>query len=269
MAKKKSSGGGGANWMDTYGDMVTLLLCFFVLLYSMSTISEDKWKAIVQSFNPSAILAMTDPGGKEGPFADPDAGDGAPGLTDPADLEAQQAEIDDMIAQLAQAISDMVAEEGLESAIQVELAGGVVYVRFSDTVFFRGDDYHLQPRAQEILLEVCDILDTAKDAIEVIEVQGHTAQAYDNTPNNPETDRFLSSNRATMVALFIQQHSSIFPGRLTSTGMGQWRPIADNKGEAGKAPNRRVEMIISGRDLNAEALGESLSRYEKGETAES
>ena len=41
--KKKSGGGGGANWMDTYGDMVTLLLCFFVLLYSMSTISEDKW----------------------------------------------------------------------------------------------------------------------------------------------------------------------------------------------------------------------------------
>ena len=47
MKKKKSSGGGGANWMDTYGDMVTLLLCFFVLLYSMSTISEDKWKALV------------------------------------------------------------------------------------------------------------------------------------------------------------------------------------------------------------------------------
>ena len=47
--KKKGGGGGGANWMDTYGDMVTLLLCFFVLLYSMSTVSEEKWRALVQT----------------------------------------------------------------------------------------------------------------------------------------------------------------------------------------------------------------------------
>lgn len=70
--KKKSSGGGGANWMDTYGDMVTLLLCFFVLLYSMSTISQDKWKAIVQSFNPSAVLDATETSGNDGPIAGED-----------------------------------------------------------------------------------------------------------------------------------------------------------------------------------------------------
>ena len=48
--KRRRKGGGGANWQDTYGDMVTLLLCFFVLLYSMSTINETKWAMIVQSF---------------------------------------------------------------------------------------------------------------------------------------------------------------------------------------------------------------------------
>ncbi len=46
--KKKSGGGGGANWMDTYGDMVTLLLCFFVLLYSISTVDQNKWILLVQ-----------------------------------------------------------------------------------------------------------------------------------------------------------------------------------------------------------------------------
>lgn len=48
--KRKKGGGGGANWMDTYGDMVTLLLCFFIMLYSMSTINEEKWQQFVQSF---------------------------------------------------------------------------------------------------------------------------------------------------------------------------------------------------------------------------
>ena len=68
--KKKKSGGGGANWMDTYGDMVTLLLCFFVLLYSMSTISEENWKALVMSFNPLADLTIREVEGGDGPMSD-------------------------------------------------------------------------------------------------------------------------------------------------------------------------------------------------------
>ena len=60
--KKKHSGGGGANWMDTYGDMVTLLLCFFVMLYSMSSMDQQKWMALVESFNPDAQTQQTSGG---------------------------------------------------------------------------------------------------------------------------------------------------------------------------------------------------------------
>lgn len=63
MKKRGKSQESGANWMDTYGDLVTLLLCFFVLLYSISTIDQAKWVQIVKSFNPEAkdVSQIADP----------------------------------------------------------------------------------------------------------------------------------------------------------------------------------------------------------------
>lgn len=256
--KKKKSGGGGANWMDTYGDMVTLLLCFFVLLYSMSTISEEKFRAIAQSFNPQAIPTTTDPNGKGGPFSDPNIGDENPGLSE---QEQEQASIDDMIEALYQAINNMVAQEGLESTIQVELQGGKVYVHFSDTVFFTGDSSVLQPGARDILSKLCTILDTAEPAIDEIVIEGHTAQASANERNDPRFDRTLASNRAMEVVLFIQEHSSIHPARLVPKSYGQWRPVSSNATAESRAHNRRVEMIISGVDLDEEELNEAITQY--------
>ncbi len=259
--KKKKSGGGGANWMDTYGDMVTLLLCFFVLLYSMSTVDESKWKALVQSFNPNAVLTATDPSGLGGPFADPEAGLENPGMNQPDDLKAAQEEIDTAIDQLYQSMQQMVKDKGLETTVQVTMEGGKVFVQFRDTVFFSGDSYVLQPQAREILLEVCHILDAAKGAIDEVRVQGHTAQAYANVRNPAEGDRFLASNRATTVVLFLQENSQIHPARLVPESFGQWRPISSNATAELRAPNRRVEMVISGRDLDAEALNNALADY--------
>lgn len=258
MAKKKSGGGGGANWMDTYGDMVTLLLCFFVLLYSMSTVSEDKWKAIVQSFNPAGTPTnMDEVFGGEGPSAEYNE---QGGVFDNPDASAQE-EIDTIIEDLAAAIEQMVAQEGLESAIQVDLNGGKVYVTFSDMLFFTGDSYAIQPQGREVLSKLCAILDTAKDAIDEIRVQGHTAQAYANQRNPVEGDRRLASNRATEVVIFLQENSSIHPARLISEGFGQWRPISSNATGESRAHNRRVEMIITGVDLDEAELNDILAQY--------
>ncbi len=259
MAKKKSGGGGGANWMDTYGDMVTLLLCFFVLLYSMSTISEDKWKAIVQSFNPLATEITTDPEGMGGPYADPNVGDLNPGMNEAT--EDAQKEIDEILEEMADALKQMAANEGLSSAISVELTGGKIYVKFSDTVFFEPDDSALKTGAKEVLLKVCAVLDAGKAAVEEIRIQGHTAQASNTVPNATHGDRELASNRAMEVVVFIQENSTIHPARLISEGYGQWRPIDNNQDEKGKAPNRRVEMIISGVDLENSELSEALSQF--------
>lgn len=257
--KKKSSGGGGANWMDTYGDMVTLLLCFFVLLYSMSTISEDKWKAIVQSFNPNSIEAPTMiDGGNDGPISDPvDEGFGMdkgnqPEIT-PEDVEAA-------LEQLFEALQSMAESSGAGEAIEVTRGDGYVFVSFADAVFFDGDSAVLRRDGMEILDLVVSALEPAVPYIDELDVMGHTAQARADRPNEVSGDRRLASNRATNVLIYIQENCSLDPARLISAGYGQWRPVDSNEDGAHRAHNRRVELLITGKDLESQ-LGDALEKY--------
>jgi chemotaxis protein MotB len=257
---KKKKGGGGANWMDTYGDMVTLLLCFFVLLYSMSSISEENWKALVTSFNPDSLATITATPGGDGPNADSDEGEGGPIDQQTMTQEA----IDESIEQLYESLVEMASQNGMENNISVTKGDGKVFVTFNQTTFFDGDSYTLRDESLPVLDTVSGLLSDAADAIDEVRILGHTAQAQVDTPNNTRVDRFLSSNRATNVLVYIQEHSSLDPARLISEGIGQWQPVASNDNEEGRSKNRRVEMIVSGRNLDQE-LTSALQQYSTSE----
>ncbi len=264
--KKKSSGGGGANWMDTYGDMVTLLLCFFVLLYSMSTISEDKWKAIVQSFNPSSILEAQAISGNEGPIDGPDnLGTGEIQLG-PDDFSQQ--DVEDALQVLFQTLRQYAQENEMEDVIEVSKGDGYVFVSFADAVFFDGDSAVLRKDGKEILDVVISALDPAVPIIDELRVMGHTAQARADAPNPVEGDRRLASNRATNVLIYIQENCEpLDPARLLSVGYGQWRPVDSNEDGQHRAHNRRVELLITGKDIESK-LGDALEQYTSIRTGE-
>jgi len=263
MKMKKRSSGGGANWMDTYGDMVTLLLCFFVLLYSMSTIDSEKWKSIVQSFNPNAMRTQSVTPGGEGPNADIDEGQGGPIPTPEQELtpEEQQAEVDAAIDALYEALKQYAEESEAGANIEVTKGDSYVFVSFNDAVFFDGNSYVLREDGEGVLTSVAEILDKAAPYIDEIRVMGHTAQAEDNTPNNPYKDRMLSSQRATVATWYIQEHArGLDPARIVSVGYGQHRPVAPNDSEH-RYQNRRVEIVVTGFNLLDE-LGDSIEQYE-------
>ena len=245
IKKKSGGGGGGANWMDTYGDMVTLLLCFFVLLYSMSTISEDNWKAIVQSFNPTAVEDIRATTGAGGPDAD------NTGETGHESVEEMQEQVEQDMQSLLQAIQEFVQQQNLQDAVTVSQDGGKIFITFSQSVFFDGESAVIRKEAYPILDGVSDMLSSVAESLDEVRVQGHTARAGQG-PNNVVNDRTLSSNRAANVIVYIQQHSVVPPSCLVSEGFGEWRPVAPNDTAENRAKNRRVEMIVSGRDIEAE-----------------
>lgn len=247
--KRKHKGGGGANWMDTYGDMVTLLLCFFVLLYSMSTIDQQKWVQLVQSFNPDAIVDDMINQGNGGQSLDPVSED-----------SMDQQQIDAAIEQLYQNLKEYVSAQGAGENISVTRGDGYVFLSFNDAVFFDGDSYALRTDGKVVLDDVAQILQKAGGAIDELRVLGHTAQADPGRANNVTVDRALSSNRATVVLVYLQEKEILDPARMVSMGYGQWRPVAGNDNAADRAKNRRVELIVTGKNLS-DTLGDEIEQY--------
>lgn len=265
MAKKK--GVGGANWMDTYGDMVTLLLCFFVLLYSMSTIDTDKWKALVMSFNPNAIpgeAVPTDAGGNEGPSADPPPENptAEPHVLTEGEKEEQQDEIEEALMDLYEKLQAYVEQSASAAQIDISRGDGYVYIAFNEAVFFEPNEWELLPEGEVILTDIAQIMNGTAEFIDEIRVMGHTAQADVNRPNYTLEDRLISASRAAVAAAFLQDNATdIEPARIVSEGYGMHRGIASNQTEEGKKINRRVEILVSGKNVYDE-LGDCLDKYE-------
>lgn len=252
--KKKSSGGGGANWMDTYGDMVTLLLCFFVLLYSMSTIDQEKWMLIVQSFNKTALVSTDDT--PRGPEGDGDLEDGG-GMPATTEMDSAMDELFEFLQTYASSASSSSGENS--STITVSQGDGLIYLAFDSSVFFDGDRWDLRTEGKEILDDILPALDQVAPYIDELKVSGHTASALGRY--DVEWDYRLSSMRAVeVVAYMLQNSTELDPARIQSVGYGQWRPVAGNDVESERTKNRRVEMMISGKDLE-NSLSDSIAQY--------
>ena len=168
--------------------------------------------------------------------------------------------VDESLEQLYLSISQSVRESGLDDMVSVTKGSGYVFVSFDDAVFFDGNSYELRDEGKVVLDEVSQIISEVSSSIDEIRVLGHTAQAVPGQVNNVTADRFLASNRATVVTIYLQEKDIIDPARLVSVGYGEWRPVSSNDTSAGRAENRRVELIVTGLDLDDEA-GDNITQY--------
>lgn len=239
---------GGGNWMDTYGDMVTLLLTFFIMLYSMSTINQQKWEIFVRSIFPSSSeeeeIAINEPQGENEVSGSLKVDEEIP------------AEID--MDTLYLTLVDKMNEIGIDG-VTISRGKDYTFVMFEDKTFFNPDRSELTNQGKSTLDVFCETLAPAKDALSQINIMGHTSQGEPGKPNNIRTDRMLSAMRGAEVCIYIQSKNIIEPEKLVSISYGQFRPVADVETREGRAKNRRVELLL----LDAGAESRSLDEYYK------
>ncbi len=244
MKKKHRPPEETGKWLTTYSDTITLLMCFFVLLYSISSVDAAKWEIVVRSFNPNATATsqiVTDQTETAGDYD-------VEGATEPA--------IVDDFDELYYALKKEVEEQQLQSDVEITKGDGFTFITFRNNIFFDGDSYILKENGKQVLDSLARIIKGSAKTIGEVQVLGHTSQARPNEQNDVRFDRFLASNRATEVLTYIQMKDVIEPSKLVASSFGQFRPVSPFDTTENRAKNRRVEIVITKNDAVTRALDE-------------
>ena len=244
--------------MNTFADLMNLLLCFFVMLFSMSSVKEEKFEKVIASFQSTFSIL---PGGGasigEGElissgisqlenfdsYYNQQLSSQSDGQTeeekDITEAYEQQEleESEDMAQQLENALS----QYGIQDDVEVDFNAEYVTLNMNGALLFDSASAELRDEAYPLVNKLGKILVTYDNNI--IEVEGHT----DNVPihsSKYEDNNVLSMYRALAVANYLRDTTTLDPAYIKSSGRGEYVPIADNATPEGRARNRRVEIKI-------------------------
>ena len=259
MARRKEDPPKGSPaWMNTFADLMNLLLCFFVMLFSMSSVNEEKFEKVIASFQSTFSIL---PGGGasigEGElissgisqlenfdsYYNQQLSSQSDGQTeeekDITEAYEQQEleESEDMAQQLENALS----QYGIQDDVEVDFNAEYVTLNMNGALLFDSASAELRDEAYPLGNKLGKILVTYDNNI--IEVEGHT----DNVPihsSKYEDNNVLSMYRALAVANYLRDTTTLDPAYIKSSGRGEYVPIADNATPEGRARNRRVEIKI-------------------------
>ena len=260
MARKKQEDPpkGSPAWMATFSDLMNLLLCFFVLLFSMSTVDAEKFEKVIASMQ-STFSILPNGGASIGEgelissgvsqlefldryykeMANSKSEDDSSGAEDVAEAYQEQALAES--EKMAEQIEAGIAQYGLRDQVEVEFNAEYVVLNMNGALLFDSGKSELRQEAYPLIEKLGKIIGIYDRNI--IEVEGHT----DNVPIHSakyEDNNVLSMYRAYTVAEYLREITSLDPGLIKSSGRGEYVPIADNSTTEGRARNRRVEIKV-------------------------
>ncbi|OWP70494.1 flagellar motor protein MotD [Pseudomonas sp. K2I15] len=228
-------------WLVSYADFITLLFAFFVVMYSISSINEGKYKVISQAligvFNDADRALKPIPIGEERPKTVTPA---KPLVNDSDETAAGIGGTRDPLKSIADDISAAFGD--LISSNQMTVRGNELWVEIelNSSLLFASADAMPSDQAFTIIDKVAAILKPFENPVHV---EGFTDNLPINTAQYPTNWELSSARAASIVRMLAMQ--GVNPGRLASVGYGEFQPVANNATAEGRARNRRVVLVVS------------------------
>lgn len=259
VKRKEEAPKGSPAWMSTFSDLMNLLLCFFVLLYSMSSVDSEKFQMVIASLqsNMSILPAggqsigdgqLISSGVRQLEFLDTYYNERANSQSDEETdntsnsvTEAYKEQELSESEQMAEEIQASIEAAGIQSLVDVDFNAEYVQLSLSGAILFDSGKSEILDDAYPLVNKICAILEQYDTNI--IEIEGHT----DNVPISSkkyEDNDVLSMYRALTVADYVRDNTALNPAYVKSSGRGAYVPVADNTTAEGRSRNRRVEIKI-------------------------
>ncbi|HSQ87854.1 OmpA family protein [Romboutsia sp.] len=209
------------SWLATYSDTITLLLTFFILLYSMSVVDSQKLKelsnAMQQSLKGNVEIEE---------------------LKDIKDLKIETDNSD--YEDLSEKLNKIIEKNGLTEVIKIRQEDRGIVLQLDETILFDSGKAELKDYSREVLETITTIINNTENDVLV---EGNT----DNIPMNNEkfgSNWELSTARAVSVVRYFVEGQNIDPTRFAVKGYGEYNPIVENSTPENRAINRRVDILI-------------------------
>ena len=226
MARKKKKGDDikTDGWMDTYADTITLLLTFFILLYSISSVDGEKLKQLSQALQ-NSLKGTTSV--KE--------------LQDINDLKVDiQTQNENKYEDLVGKLNNIIEKNNLSDEIKIRKEDRGIVLQVDESILFDSGSANIKPSSIPVLNTISKII---KETDNEIVAEGNT----DNVPiKNSEYDSNweLSTERALSIVKYLIKNENINPNRISLKGYGEYNPIAPNDNDVDRAKNRRVDILV-------------------------
>jgi len=231
FSEEESEEGGGDDWLLTYGDLMTQLVCFFVLIIAFSSTNEAKFQEALVS-----IQIALGGGAASGVLT---------GLPSSIDLpRSSKLEIEEgKFMEIKGKIDEYIEEHNLAGELETSIGSEGLHIRLKQqepSLYFDSAEARIREDAYPILDQIGVFI---KSLPNNIRIEGHTDIRPIHTARFPSNWE-LSTMRATNILKYLNEYAGIAPERLSAAGYGPHKPIASNNTESGMSKNRRVEIII-------------------------
>jgi chemotaxis protein MotB len=210
-------------WLLTYADLITLLLAFFIVMYSMSQLDAKRFGKMKEAL--TGVLH----GGQSVLYNENDINKTGHGLLNIGNLKMIQSKVEERFRSINR-----------QHDIQTEVTERGLVVHVMESALFRPGSSTLEPQALEVLDVVADII---KPLPNHVRIEGHTDDRPISTPVFPSNWELSSARATTVVRYMIDQHN-LAPVRLSALGYGKFRPLRPNNSIENRAQNRRIDVLI-------------------------